>query len=253
MSFSPGNLQYNIATQTWRFAEHQWDFVGDETAGNVYFGSDKCHNIVNTTSGYTGWIDLFGWGTGQYPLSMRFNDTYGTSADWGINAIVNGCEEDGIGLWSVLSVHEYQYLITGRDNASSLYDKGVVHSVNGLILLPDNWSMPEGVSISTFTTGQSVAGFPNTITDDDWELMESAGAVFFPMCGMRNLNSNLYGAGSRGYYWSSTSESWGASRFFISGDAATASQASIYANVNGSSNKAMGCGVRMVHVVDVAK
>lgn len=26
--FSKGNLQYQASTKTWRFAEHQWDFIG---------------------------------------------------------------------------------------------------------------------------------------------------------------------------------------------------------------------------------
>ncbi|MBQ5532192.1 MAG: Ig-like domain-containing protein, partial [Bacteroidales bacterium] len=35
--FSPGNLQYQASTNTWRFAEHQYDYVGDggNHAGNV--------------------------------------------------------------------------------------------------------------------------------------------------------------------------------------------------------------------------
>ena len=40
--FSQGNLQYQASTNTWRFAEMQWDFVGGtdfytgELFGNVY-------------------------------------------------------------------------------------------------------------------------------------------------------------------------------------------------------------------------
>ncbi len=60
--FSKGNLQYQASSNTWRFAEHQYDFVGDDTNGNVSVGSDKCNNALISSS-YTGWIDLFGWGT----------------------------------------------------------------------------------------------------------------------------------------------------------------------------------------------
>ena len=42
--FSPGNLQYHIATGTWRFADYQYDYVAAD--------------ITDTT--YTGWIDLLG-------------------------------------------------------------------------------------------------------------------------------------------------------------------------------------------------
>lgn len=31
--FSQGNLQYQASTNTWRFAENQWDFVGDSVWG----------------------------------------------------------------------------------------------------------------------------------------------------------------------------------------------------------------------------
>lgn len=44
--FSQGNLQYQASTNTWRFAEHQWDYVGNDNE--------------NISEKYAGWIDLFG-------------------------------------------------------------------------------------------------------------------------------------------------------------------------------------------------
>ena len=35
LKFSKGNLQYRASTNTWRFAEHQWDFVGSGSKGTV--------------------------------------------------------------------------------------------------------------------------------------------------------------------------------------------------------------------------
>lgn len=64
VTFSSGNLQYNAAQGshycadgsvqqgTWRFAEHQYDYIGYDN-----------NNISKT---YDGWIDLFGWGTSGY-------------------------------------------------------------------------------------------------------------------------------------------------------------------------------------------
>lgn len=52
VSFSKGNLQYQASTNTWRFAENQYDYVGEDNK-----------NISPT---YSGWIDLFGWGTSGY-------------------------------------------------------------------------------------------------------------------------------------------------------------------------------------------
>ena len=69
--FSQGNLQYQASTDIWRFAEHQWDFVGGthyingQVYGNVYENGIKCDNSL-ISSTYSGWIDLFGWGTSGY-------------------------------------------------------------------------------------------------------------------------------------------------------------------------------------------
>ena len=54
-----------------------------------------------------------------------------------------------------------------------------VHSVPGLVLLPDGWTNPG----ATYTV--STASFTNTITDADWTKMENAGAVFLPATGYR--------------------------------------------------------------------
>lgn len=64
VTFSSGNLQYNAAQGshycadgsvqqgTWRFAEHQYDYIG---YANRYISQS-----------YDGWIDLFGWSTSGY-------------------------------------------------------------------------------------------------------------------------------------------------------------------------------------------
>ena len=78
--FSKGNLQYRASDSTWRFAEHQYDWVGTTTIVSgmpVQLGSVKNSDNVpmDTTVHpnkpmadgkrklYNGWIDLFGWGT----------------------------------------------------------------------------------------------------------------------------------------------------------------------------------------------
>ena len=76
VAFAAGNLQYNAAQGshycadgsvqqgTWRFAEHQYDYIGNDNK-----------NISQT---YDGWIDLFGWGTSGYdntandPSALRY-------------------------------------------------------------------------------------------------------------------------------------------------------------------------------------
>ena len=76
VQFSQGNLQYRVSTRVWRFAEHQYDVVGDATAGNVYENGVKCNNEA-IGNDYDGWIDLFGWGTGSTPtLSVTDSQQY---------------------------------------------------------------------------------------------------------------------------------------------------------------------------------
>lgn len=150
--FSPGNLQYQASTKTWRFAEHQWDFVGthsykDKDNGGTIEGSDNA-NISET---YDGWIDLFGWGTsgfnGKEPYMTSKNDSdygngendiAGTNYDWGVyNAISNGGNKAG--MWRTLTVGEWWYLTFCRPHWNDLRSWGSIDGIYGEILLPDDW------------------------------------------------------------------------------------------------------------------
>ena len=239
--FSQGNLQYqanstNAAeppyTPIWRFAEHQWDFVGTQSpywqpAGGTVSGSDN--NAISES--YSGWIDLFGWGTSGYdhgatayqPWSASTNDShyyaYGSNtknlydakpdgsmqgqADWGYNAISNGGNMENSG-WHTLSSVEWSYVLSSRANYADKRGLGNVNSVNGIILLPDDWTLPEGLS---FTAGISGGYANNTYTADQWAQMEANGAVFLPAAGWR-VGYQVYTANSQntlmGNYWSSS-------------------------------------------------
>ena len=214
--FSQGNLQYQASTDTWRFAEHQYDMIGDDNA-----------NISSTNSG---WIDLFGWGTSGYNGKNPYMtstkpsdygdgdiDIAGTSYDWGVyNKISNGGNQAG--LWRTLTNDEWQYLISNRTDASYLCGTATVNGVNGLILLPDNWTLPTGV---TFTYGEG-GWSQNTYSASEWSKMEANGAVFLPAAGGR-LGTDVSSVGSYGGYWSSSAyDSSGASNLdFYSDDVYT--------------------------------
>ena len=117
--FSMGNLQYQASTNTWRFADCQFDFVGNYDYGFVYEGGTRCNNYF-IAEDYAGWIDLFGWGTSGIndyapiatcwqpwstsrdanhynPYGSSYTQLYSNSgkADWGYNAILNGGNQDG--------------------------------------------------------------------------------------------------------------------------------------------------------------
>jgi hypothetical protein len=194
VTFSSGNLRYNASTSTWAFAENQYDFVGSDNA--------------NISSTYDGWIDLFGWGTSGYNNKMPYmtsdtdydygdgtNDLTGTNYDWGGYAsISNG----GNMAWRTLSAGEWDYLLQTRDGAASKHGNATVAGNKGLVLLPDKWQLPEGLSFTADPTDWTT----NTYTADQWAKMEAAGAVFLPASG-RRVDGSIYNITSncRGYYW----------------------------------------------------
>ena len=208
--FSQGNLQYRASTGTWRFAEHQWDFVGDSINGNVYENGVKSDN-VKISPNYDGWIDLFGWGTSGYKRKKAYmtstdntdygdgyNDITGTNYDWGVyNAISNGGNQAG--QWRTLTRAEWDYVISHRPNARYLRGNANVNGVHGLVLLPDNWTFPSDVE---FTYGENDWS-QNTYSASDWSKMEANGAVFLPAAGGRG-GADVVGVGSYGGCWSSS-------------------------------------------------
>ncbi|MBO5975121.1 MAG: hypothetical protein J6P95_05335 [Paludibacteraceae bacterium] len=185
--FSSGNLQYNPANDDWRFAENQTDYIGSIN--------------TNISAIYNGWIDLFGWGTGADPTeaSKDFND-YQNFVDWGKNRI----EEDDPDTWRALTKSEWEYLLNSRANSSALIGVAQVNGVNGLILLPDNWFCPSGITFkSGFHNSYSVHYYAayQTFTGKEWSKMESVGAVFLPAAGVR-YSSTVNDVQVSGNYWS---------------------------------------------------
>ena len=171
--FSKGNLQY-VSSQ-WKFADNQWSYLTSQPDGNR---------------------DLFGWGTANNPdQTSTDNSDYPTFTDWGTNM--------GSG-WRTLTSTEWAYLFNTRTNASSKYGHGKVNNVNGVIILPDSWTLPTDL---TFTAGNSA--WANNYTTEEWSQMEDAGAVFLPAAGRRK-GSSLFDAGAGGYYWSSSGNTTGA-------------------------------------------
>ena len=229
VAFSPGNLQWSatnggstptthsvagggIAAGTWRFAEHQWDYVGDAAGNNTgAIGRDT----------QAAWIDLFGWGTSGYNNKNPYmtSTTYssygngnsnisGTNYDWGVyNAIYNPktSTTDAPCTWRTLTKHEWEYLLNTRSTTSGVrYAKAQVNGVNGLILVPDSWDTSTYAFDSTNTTGAAYT--TNVINLATWTTLENFGCTFLPAAGYRS-GSTVTGAGSSGNYWSATSYS----------------------------------------------
>ncbi len=195
--FSPGNLQYSRSTGTWSFAEHQYDMIGDANVSGSAL-ADK--------------IDLFGWsgstGSAKWGVSTStdYSDYSGGFVDWGTNI------GDGK-TWYTLTIGEWDYLLYERPNASSLVGVARINLnadgtkyANGLVLLPDNWTCPAGVTFkSGFASEYSVQAYADyqTFTVSDWQKLESAGAVFLPASGTR-YGSIVDNVQYDGRYWSAT-------------------------------------------------
>ena len=195
--FSQGNLQY---VGTWQFAEHQYDF----------FGTDQTDNHR----------DLFGWGTGNNPNQVSTNDNdYATFVDWGTNAISNGGNEAD--RWRTLTAAEWVYLLEGRPNAWWRWGFGSVNGANGIILLPDDWTLPDGATFNAkpvqfisddiedghyYVKSDNFTNYKNNkniYTAEQWAVMEAAGAVFLPVTSWRN-GTNTGDAGVKAHYWAAT-------------------------------------------------
>ena len=179
--FSKGNLQYHCTNHVWQFATNQFNMIGADNA-----------NISDT---YDGWIDLFGWGTGNCPTkTSTVDEDYSTFVDWGANAISNGGNEAN--LWRTLTRYEWAYLIQTRANAADLKGQATVADVYGYVLLPDSWTLPAGLSFTASPNNWTT----NVYTAEQWTQMEAAGAVFLPATGYRD--PEIKGVGTRGEYWS---------------------------------------------------
>lgn len=203
--FSKGNLQYLASEDEWSFADSQTD-RGDYN-GNINISADN-----------TGWINRFGYGTSGWNSGAKQYQPYSSdntqtdylqtsmtgsnaNADWGVyNAISNGGNTHG--MWRTLTADEWNYLFNGRGTTSDSQKKFGKARINfggnnhalGVIIFPDNWTMTQqdftaaGIS---FTPGASptnngkVGYETNTLTEEQWQLLEANGAVFLPALGYR--------------------------------------------------------------------
>ncbi len=222
--FSKGNLQYNASSNTWRFAEHQYDIAGAANA--------------NISASYDGWIDLFGWATSgidedntnYQPWSIdNTNAYYGSGItskadwadehanyDWGNNAISNGGNTPNSG-WRTLTAAEWYCLVYDRAGATVNSVSGIRHAWatidghRGLILFPDGGTFTAGefTEIPSRKSDFNDMDYKTTTcTLEQWAALETKGCVFLPAAGQRSGTTvdERTEINSKGYYWSSTAE-----------------------------------------------
>ena len=184
--FSKGNLRY--ASSKWSFFDNQYDRYTSYSAD--------------------AW-DHFGWSTSTTTYGMStstsiIGDYSGDFVDWGATM--------GTG-WFTLSKDEWKYLfntrsastVGGTENAR--YAKAKVNDVQGVILFPDTYTHPDGVTAPTGVNATGKTGWNgNSYTAADWTKMETAGCVFLPAAGYRS-GSEMVSPATLGYYWSATPSS----------------------------------------------
>lgn len=190
--FSPGNLQFHMKDSLWRFAPKQIEWAGVE------------NNLETGNPNFDGWIDLLEWSIGednnfgataQYDTALYANRSF---VDWGN---LFDTEE-----WFTMTATQWDFLLTGRDGASDKWGLAKVGDTLGIILLPDEWTAPEGIEFvprniptsELWDNGDMIddtedhyrvknENIPaNLFSEVQWTEMEAAGAVFLPYAGRRS-------------------------------------------------------------------
>ena len=147
--FSKGNLQYQASGSTWRFAENQYDYVGDATNGNVYVGETKSNN-ASVSSTYAGWIDLFGWATSGYSGATTSDNTWVNYQPW---ATSNGAGSVNT------STNYYEYGPSTSNIASGTSWNDASHY--------DTWSVCDW-GHNAISNGGNTADTWRTLTSAEW-------------------------------------------------------------------------------------
>ena len=272
--FAPGNLQYlgnANGTGTWRFADHQYDFMGDGPSSDTNYQGNV------TVAGYAKYNnsadmdvarDLFGWGTSGYNgknpyLTSTNSGSYysgsltDTDYDWGVyhsasgnssEKIVNG----GNYSWRLFTSEEWAYVIarqgrvyTRQDykETKDLFAPATVVGVKGIILFPDNW---DGSSDRTIKYGNpSNGGYDKTIRDaEQWAVLENMGCVFLPAAhGRDGVTISYY---NEGHYWAGTVFSVLNNTEYRGGTLEWTSSGSVTKSSNNDRVRKLGQSVRLI-------
>ena len=188
--FSKGNLQYKASTDSWQFANNQYEIIGNNPGNTTYSNRDT----------QSAWIDLFGWGTGNKPWTASSSSyDYSSYTEW-------GSQFDTENGWFTLSYDEWDYLLFERYNYNPgvSYAKGTVNGVVGLIILPDDWNTSYYALSNTNSSYASYSS--NEISLSDWTTsLEAHGAVFLPATGWRSASPSMrVNDSENGYYWTSS-------------------------------------------------
>lgn len=248
--FSQGNLQHQVSTNIWRFADEQW---ASFTVSNVYS---------------TDFMDLFTWGNISSPEAYgTFYDKYSstldntkapgaanssTGSDWGYNAISNGGNKNS--QWRTLTNIEWKYVLNTRETGGTVFSTSKArytgatintddgnNGVKGIILFPDGVNIASN-EVTNAGNVNEVSNYTTTCTSDQWTALEAKGCIFLPCANRRTNGATISGDGVNGYYWSASAFNDNvAFALEFSG-----SNLNIPTTWTGDANKQLGYSVRLV-------
>ena len=185
--FSKGNLNGWRYEDDWSLPGKQYTMKGDANMTESGYPADEVDLFAwSVPEDYYG--TAFGYGDEDESTAARFQ---GPFVEWGESEGVISLMGAG---WQTPSATEWRYVLSERPNAASLEATATVADVKGLMLLPDEWTAPSGLTVAD----------GGTYTVEQWTTLEEAGAVFLPAAGKLNDGVSLDDVGTAGYYWSSS-------------------------------------------------
>jgi len=195
---------------------------------NITAKSKKLYKISVTSEGHVGQVEE-------------------STVEEDIEALQDNVEDLNNGLfpgdWRTPTYDELNYILNTR-TASTIgdsivnarYAKAKVGDRNGLILFPDVFTLPSGITINNVNvSGAAFNG--NSLTTDQWTALENNGCVFLPVGGRRVNSVTPQDTNSKANYWTSSQVSSivGRSLHFYDGSMSLAAE-----------GKYMGQSVRLV-------
>jgi Fibrobacter succinogenes major domain (Fib_succ_major). len=188
--FSKGNLQASVdatgAPAAWRVAEHQHDYLGEETL-DLGLGTKELN------------LDLFCWSTDAASNNWGIHTKTGTPTDPNTPGFTDGNFRDwgsviGDG-WRTLSKEEWSYLLKRQVNGGSGYMYAYRNFnftaikidgeyVKGIFFYPDNYT--------------------GSYNETTWAEINAANIVFLPGGGYREGQMVMTDYNRSGLYWTST-------------------------------------------------
>ena len=175
IQFSTGYLQaiYNASTDS-----YNWQNASDQL--EVVSGTTKDGNLSDNLQVDGKIVDCFASITDKNYNGLGLTKTSTVSKDWG-----ELLTDDN---WSSLNLDEWTYLINNR---GILCATAKINGIGGVLIFPDNFESPAGITINTSDT-KGAFGKYNNFTLEDFKKLEKNGAVFLAKGDCTHMDRSKY-------------------------------------------------------------